>query len=189
VQNEEALVCSAQQGDGAAFSELYEENFSKVYRYLMLRVGDKAEAEDMTQQVFIKAFEALPGYRWQGAPFASWLFRIAHNQVIDRQRKQSKRSSAAIGDLDLASDECTEEAVETKLTVEEIVAASKDLTVAQREVIGLRFGAEMSTAEVAHIMGKSEGAIKALQHSAVVALRIRMRAGPGGAPGNAQARP
>jgi len=171
VQNEESVVCSAQKGDGEAFSLLYEENFDKLYRYMMLRVSDRAEAEDMTQQVFIKAFEALPGYKWSGAPFASWLFRIAHNQVVDWQRKRSKQGKEPLEAATAVSTDGPEDYVETKLSIEEVVAASKGLTAAQREVLGLRFGAEMSTAEVAKIVGKSEGAVKALQHAAVSALR------------------
>ncbi|MEW6033399.1 MAG: sigma-70 family RNA polymerase sigma factor [Chloroflexota bacterium] len=171
MQDEESIVRAAQKGDSDAFSMLYEGHFDKVYRYMSLRVGDRAEAEDMTQQVFVKAFEALPAFKWRGAPFASWLFRIAHNQVVDRQRRRGKQVTTSLEEVTAVSGDDPEGMVETRMSVEQVVAATRRLTPAQREVIGLRFGAEMSTSEVARVMGKSEGAVKALQHSAVVALR------------------
>jgi RNA polymerase sigma-70 factor (ECF subfamily) len=120
VQDEESLVRRAKENDEAALTQLYEENFDKIYRYIVLKIGDRTEAEDMTQQVFLKAFKSISGYRSRGSQFSSWLFRIAHNQMVD-------------------------------------------------------YG--LSLAEVAKTMGKSEGAIKALQHSAVVSLRRIMAAG------------
>lgn len=176
VQDEERIVCAAQNGDGAAFAMLYEENFDRVYRYLALRVGEKAAAEDMTQQVFVKAFEALPGFKWRGAPFASWLFRIAHNQVVDWQRRRAKQATTSLDDAEAlpAQGDDPEETVEMKMDLEDVVRAARGLTPAQREVISLRFGADMSTAEVAKAMSKSEGAIKALQHAAVQALRKQL---------------
>jgi RNA polymerase sigma-70 factor (ECF subfamily) len=171
VQDEQGIVRRAQEGDEAAFSMLYDEYFDRIFRYMAVRVGGRAEAEDMTQQVFIKAFEALPTFQWRGAPFAAWLFRIARNQVIDCQRKSGKQATSSLEDVNVFSDENLEDNVQNKLMVEQVVAASKQLTSAQREVLGLRFGAEMSIAETAKIMGKNDGAIKALQHSAVNALR------------------
>ncbi len=171
VQSEERIVQRAQEGDLEAFSMLYEGHFDKVYRYLALRVRDRSEAEDMAQQVFVKAFEALPTFKWRGAPFAAWLFRIARNQVVDAHRKSGKDSKTSLEDVTLLSAENIENKIEEKIAVETVVAASKKLTRAQRDVLALRFAAEMSIAETAKIMGKNEGAIKALQHSAVNALR------------------
>ena len=162
MQDEQRIISRAQEGDEAAFSMLYEDNFDKVYRFMTLRVRDRTEAEDMTQQVFVKAFEALPTFQWRGAPFASWLFRIARNQVIDWQRKYGKRATSSLEEVTVRSDENLEDRVQDKLAVEQVVAASRHLTPAQRDVLGLRFGAEMSIAETAKIMGKNEGAIKAL---------------------------
>lgn len=171
VQNEEHIVRRAQDGDEEAFSMLYEEHFDKVFRYMALRVKDRSEAEDMAQQVFVKSFEALPAFKWKGAPFGAWLFSIARNLVVDRGRKAGKQPMTSIDDVVIPSNENLENIVETKMEMEKVVEASKRLTPSQREVVALRFGAEMSIAETAKIMGKNEGAIKALQHSAINALR------------------
>jgi RNA polymerase sigma-70 factor (ECF subfamily) len=109
-------------------------------------------------------------------PFSSWLYRIAHNQVVDHLRKKARQATVPIDEM-VASDEDPREAVEVKLQIEELAQAAKKLTAAQREVISLRFAAELSVAEVARAMGKSEGAIKALQHSAIAALRRVLAAG------------
>ncbi len=171
VQDEESLVQRAKQRDEAAFAQLYEEYFDKIYRYVTIRIGDKMEAEDITQQVFLNAIKAISSFKWKGVPFSAWLFRIAHNQVVDYLRKSKKRVSVPLEESMVASDADPKEAFERKLNIERLVSATKKLTSAQQEVISLRFAGEMSVAQVAKVMGRSEGAIKALQHSAVVALR------------------
>jgi RNA polymerase sigma-70 factor (ECF subfamily) len=93
VQQEEELVRRAQKRDPEAFNQLYEEHFDRIYRYLVLKIGDRTEAEDLTQQVFLKALESIASYSWRGVPFSAWLFRIAHNQVVDYFRKMSKRKA------------------------------------------------------------------------------------------------
>jgi RNA polymerase sigma-70 factor (ECF subfamily) len=171
VQNEESLVRRAQQRDQEAFAQLYEENFDKIYRYVVLRIGNKTEAEDMTQQVFLNAIKSISSFKWKGVPFSAWLFRIAHNQVVDYLRKKAKQATTIL-DQSLASSNLSPELVaEQSLDIERLLAATERLTPAQREVISLRFAGELSIAQVAKVMGKREGAVKALQHSAVVALR------------------
>ena len=171
VQDEENLVQRAKQHDEAAFAQLYEEYFDKIYRYVTIRIGDKMEAEDITQQVFLNAIKAISSFKWKGVPFSAWLFRIAHNQVVDYLRKSKKRVSVPLEESLVASDSDPKEVFERKLNIERLVSATRKLTPAQQEVISLRFVGEMSVAQVAKVMGRSEGAIKALQHSAVVALR------------------
>jgi RNA polymerase sigma-70 factor (ECF subfamily) len=136
-----------------------------------LRIGDRAEAEDLTQQVFIKALQSISSFKWRGAPFSAWLFRIAHNQVVDYLRKKKRYATAPLNESLMDSGVDPQLAVERKLETEQLLLATKRLTEAQREVISLRFTSELSIAEVAKIMSKSEGAVKALQHSAIVALR------------------
>jgi len=174
VQGEEELVRRAKEHDQAAFSRLYEEYFDKIYRYIVIKIGSQTEAEDMTQQVFLKALQSISSFKWQGAPFSSWLYRIAHNQVVDYLRKKSKRPAIEedppdIKDNNRKSD--PQQITEHNLSMEQMLNAARQLTAAQREVISLRFTSDLSTAEVARLMGKSQGAIKALQHSAIVALR------------------
>jgi len=172
-QDELSLVRQAQELNPEAFTKLYETYFDKIYRYISLRIGNQMEAEDMTQQVFLNALESINSFKWRGVPFSAWLFRIAHNQVVDHLRKKSKFQFVP---LDTPSadrdDDCSSaEKVELKINLEQLHSAMGGLTEAQREVISLRFTSELSIAEVAKIMGKNEGAVKALQHSAIRALR------------------
>jgi len=178
VQEEQNLIQRARQGDQDAFAQLYENHFDKIYRYVILKIGNMAEAEDMTQQVFVKAYESISSYRWQGIPFSAWLFRIAHNQMVDFVRKASKKQTIPFDEsLPVLSDSNPEHEVEVKMEMEKVVLASRKLTKAQHEVINLRFAGGLSIAEVAKTMRKSEGAIKALQHSAILALRKTLLAG------------
>ena len=172
MQDEETLIRRAQQHDQAALSRIYEEHFDKIYRYIVLKIGDRTEAEDMTQQVFINAFKSISSYKSKGNPITSWLFRIAHNQVVDHLRKKSKRPTVPIEEaLARSGDDDPGLEAERRINIEQLVAATGSLTGLQREVISLRFAGELSVAEVARVMGKSEGAIKALQHSAIASLR------------------
>jgi len=174
VQGEESLVRRAQNNDQEAFAQLYEEHFDKIYRYLALRVGNEMEAEDMTQQVFLNALQSISSFRWKGVPFSAWLFRIAHNQAVDHLRRRTKRASVPLNESLVSSGDSPHSATERKIDIEQLLAATRRLTEAQREVISLRFTSELSIAQVARIMGKSQGAVKALQHSAIVALRRTM---------------
>ena len=176
MQDERNLVQRAQRQDGEAFTHLYESYFDKVYRYIVIRIGNRTEAEDLTQQVFLKVVRAISSFKWKGTPFSAWLFRIAHNQVVDHRRKEKRRLSSPLNES-IVSNDNPEQIAETNLDIEQMLKATKRLTKAQQEVISLRFSADLSTSEVARIMGKSDGAIKALQHSAIVALRKALQEG------------
>ena len=178
MQDEEGLVQRARQGDKEAFTQLYETHFDRVFRYLVVRVRNKAEVEDMTQQVFVKAFEAMPSFRWKGIPFSAWLFRIAHNLVVDYIRKVKKQPvTVPFEEVVVIGDDDPQKEAERKLDIERLISATRQLTEAQREVISLRFAGGLPVAQVARVMGKSGGAIKALQHSAIVALRKALSVG------------
>ena len=126
----------------------------------------------MTQQVFMKVLQSISSYKNKGAPFSSWIYRIAHNQVIDFFRQQNKKATVDIEGLPLPYlGEDTQHMMEKEVDIAELKKATQKLTAAQQEVLSLRFAGELSIAECAEIMSKSEGAIKALQHSAVLALR------------------
>ncbi len=182
MQNEESLVRLAQQRDQEAFTQLYERYFDRIYRYVALRIGDKAEAEDMTQQVFLNALQSISSFKWKGIPFSAWLYRIAHNQVVDYLRKKKRRPVTPLDEPPASSDIDSNPQLmaEHSLDIEQLLLATQQLTEAQREVISLRFAGELSTAQVAKIMGKSQGAVKALQHSAIVALRKTLLVGTNG---------
>ena len=96
MQEELNLVQRARQGDQEAFARLYEAHFDKIFRYVVLKIRNQAEAEDMTQQVFVKAYESIGSYQSQGVPFTAWLFRIAHNQMVDYVRKQSRKPTVPL---------------------------------------------------------------------------------------------
>ena len=171
MQDEESLIRRAQQRDEEAFTQLYEEHFDKIYRYVTLKIGNKTEAEDMTQQVFLNALQSISSFKWKGIPFSAWLFRIAHNLVVDYLRKKTKQTTTPLDESLVSSDSNPQLMAEHKLDIERLVSATKQLTRAQREVISLRFAGELPVAQVANVMGRSQGAVKALQRSAIIALR------------------
>ena len=172
MQDEESLVRRAQEGNQEALTQLYEANFDKIYRYVALKIGDRFEAEDITQQVFINAIKSISRFRWQGTTFSAWLYRIAHNQIVDYLRRKSKRPMVPLEKAATQSGNEDPVAVaELNVSMEKVAQATRKLTKAQQEVISLRFTSERSITEVAEIMGKSEGAIKALQHAAIASLR------------------
>lgn len=160
MQDEQSLVKRAQQRDEEAFAQLYETYFDKIYRYIVIKIGNELEAEDMTQQVFLNALESISTYRWQGLPFSAWLFRIAHNKMVDHVRKVTKHESVPLDETLAVAYGNPQAEAETNLELERLMAATKMLTEAQREVISLRFTSDLPVAEVARIMGKSEGAVK-----------------------------
>jgi RNA polymerase sigma-70 factor, ECF subfamily len=174
VQTDVRLVQAAQAGDTACFGTLYERYFTKVYSYLSFKLGNPTEAEDLAEQVFLKALESLGGYKWTGVPFQAWLFRIAHNLLVDALRRRSRRPSETLDEGLQIEDErraVDPEALLTdKLVREELIQAMNLLTDLQKQVIALKFAGGLSNAEVGQLMGKSEGAIKALQHAGLASL-------------------
>lgn len=169
---EEDLVQQAVSGNQQAFARLYESYFEKIYRYVYLKIGDREEAEDMTQQVFLQAYRSVRSFKYRGTPFSAWLFRIAHNQMVDFLRKKSKKPlSIDVEETNTGEIEDPEATAELNINIQELCRAAKCLTKAQQEVISLRFSGGLSIEQVARVMGKSEGAVKALQHAAVLSLR------------------
>jgi len=170
-------VRRAQRREPDAFGQLYEEHFDRIYRYVVLRVRNQADAEDITQQVFLKALENIGSYRWRGMPFASWLFRIAHNLVVDHWKKKSREKVVVVvapEEIDqVAASPSNDPATlaELKFDMKQLSVACEQLSDGQREIISLRFAGGLSVAEAAKVMGKSEGAVKVLQHAALVKLR------------------
>jgi len=171
VSSEESLVRRAIEGDQLAFTQLYDEHFDKIYRYIYFRVGNQAEAEDLTQEVFFKALGAIGSYKWRSTPFAAWLFRIAHNQVIDYFRRQMRQKTVTLDEEIAVNGIDPVDVAERELEIQEVTEALAQISEAQRETFSLRFVAGLSIAEVAKTLGKSEGAVKALQHNATMAIR------------------
>jgi RNA polymerase sigma-70 factor, ECF subfamily len=169
------VIERARGGDLAAFSELYDLHAPSVYRYLLYRVREPSDAEDITSEVFTRAFAHIAGYRWQGKSFLAWLYTIARNALTDRHRRE--RPTVDLDDAyGLAEDGPT--AHDRAVHGEEVAAlrgAVRHLTDEQQEVLVLRFVQNRSSREVASILGKNEGAIRALQFRALGRLRKLLR--------------
>jgi RNA polymerase sigma-70 factor (ECF subfamily) len=165
------VIDRARNGDRAAFGELYDTHVDSVYRYLLYRVREPSDAEDLTSEVFTRAFAHIHRYRWQGKSFLAWLYTIARNAVTDRRRRD--RPTVDIEDaFGLAEDGPTahERAVHGE-EVDALRGAVKHLTTEQQEVLVLRFVENLSSRQVAQVLGKNEGAIRALQFRALGRLR------------------
>lgn len=165
------VIERARGGDVAAFGEIYDTHVDSVYRYLLYRVREPSDAEDLTSEVFTRAFANIHRYRWQGKSFLAWLYTIARNAVTDRRRRNRPTV-----DLDNAYGLAEEgpTAHDRAVLGEQVDAlrgAVKHLTGEQQEVLVLRFVENMSSREVATILGKNEGAIRALQFRALGRLR------------------
>ena len=167
-------MVGAQQGDLTGFAEIYDAYFDRIFRYAFARIGDRAEAEDLAGDVFLRALQAIKSYKPGGAPFSAWLFRIAHNRVVDHFRRKSRRQTDELHDNIPLVTPPPDEAVATQMTIEDVLRVMGDITEAQRHVIALRFASGLSIAETAQALGKKEGAVKALQYSAIQALRKRL---------------
>lgn len=167
----ERLVAQAQQGDAEAFGALFDEYHGPVYRFIVNRVGDPVDAEDLTQTVFVKVLEALPRYESRGVPFGGWLFRLARNTVIDHVR--TRREHATLDTVAERTDEepGPHEIVVIRADIDKVGEALAKLTDEQRDVIALRFIAGLSSREAAEAMGKQEGTIRGIQFRALAALR------------------
>ncbi|MGY1630167.1 ECF subfamily RNA polymerase sigma factor, BldN family [Geodermatophilus sp. SYSU D01186] len=163
------LVRRAQEGDAEAFGQLYDHYVTMVYRYLYHRVGDQALAEDLTSETFVRALRRIDSLSFQGRDVGAWLVTIARNLVLDHVKSSRFRlevTTADMRDADLAT-EGPEDAVVQQLTNEQLLACIRQLGGEQQECISLRFLQGLSVSETAAVMGKKDGAIKALQHRAV----------------------
>ena len=174
VQKEKTVAQRLKKRDPEAWAKVYEEYFPRIYRYIAVRVSDRVEAEDLTEQVFLSALEACQSFKWRGAPVSSWLFRIARNRVIDHIRTDKSKRTLPLYESVVSDTVDPETAAEINSDVRQLIQAVGQLTQAQRDVIELRFVGGLSNAEVAKILGKSQGAVKVMQHSALASLRKRL---------------
>jgi RNA polymerase sigma-70 factor, ECF subfamily len=169
---DERLLIEAAQKNPARFAELYENNFERVYAYVVRRVGNRAETEDLTSEVFHQALANLKRFEWRGIPFAAWLFRIAANLISDRWQRSGRELTDEPEAIDSAQVNPVEiEEVERKATLFRLVDM---LPAEQRRVVVLRFVEQKSIKEVAVEIRKTEGAVKQLQFRALTSLRARM---------------
>jgi RNA polymerase sigma-70 factor (ECF subfamily) len=172
---EEDLVIRAQQGDANAFGDLYERHLDKIYRYVFYRVGDVAEAEDVTETVFLKAWEALDRYRFRDIPFSAWLYRISHNAIIDRYRAQKDMLVSLESQPDLRDwADGPEDQLDALESSESLAWAISQLAPDYQQVLALRFVSGLSHGDTARIMSRSEEAVRVLQHRALRVLREQL---------------
>jgi len=174
---DERLLIEAAQKDPARFADLYEINFERVYAYVVRRVGNRAETEDLTSEVFHQALANLKRFEWRGIPFAAWLFRIAANLISDRWQRSGREVADDSGQIESAQIKSGKQSpveiedVERRATLFRLVDT---LPVEQRRVVVLRFVEQKSIKEVAREIRKTEGAVKQLQFRALSSLRARM---------------
>jgi len=169
--DEAALLQRAKQGDPAAFAELYDEYQPAIYRYVLYRVDDAATAEDLTGEVFVRLVEHIDRFTYRGLPLLAWLYTIARNLVADHHRRTGQSLPLSLAEQSPADTADPEESVEHSLTQRRLAAALTHLTEDQRQVILMKFVEGMDNERVAHTLGKSVGAVKALQHRALAVLR------------------
>jgi len=166
-----ALLDKAREYDGEALAEIYDRYSTRIYNYIYRRVGDAHLAEDLTAAVFTKMLEAILSAKHWRTSFSGWLYRIAHNVVVDHFRGWRKDSELPLEERLVADCGDPVRALDENLTQEKLRTAIRQLTAEQGNVVLLKFVEGMSNVEVAEMMGKTEGAIKSLQHRALDAMR------------------
>lgn len=173
VTNEKQLVERAARYDQKAFGQLYELYFDKIYNYLYFKTMHHNEAEDLTAVVFLKAWEAIGNFQWQGYPFSAWLYRIAHNQLVDHYRTRRELLPLEAAEHHDCGDDPFE-AVERSLLLAQIRGSMKNLTCEQQRVVTLRYFEGYSICEIAKMMNKPPDAVRAMQHRALRGLQPRV---------------
>src|SRR5215204_2689701 len=173
--NVRELVDRGQRGDRDALEELYLLHFDRIYSYLHMSVGNRHDAEDLTTQTFMKMLESIKRFRWQSAPFSAWLFRIAHNLAMDhfrasRRWQPEEEVPEPVSDTEPSAEAAAFQSIGRQSMLELI----EDLSQEQKQVLTLKFVFNLPNAEVATILGKTEGAVKSLQHRALVSLQKQL---------------
>jgi len=169
--NERQLVLQAQDGSSEAFGQRYDAYMERIYRFVYFRVEDQQTAEDITSQVFLKAWSNLDRFSFNRTPYLAWLYTIAHNAVIDHYR--TRKVTTALDDVQLSHpdhSEVVENNIDLNVEMQSVKTALQTLTDDQQKVLTLKFIEGMSNNEIARHLGKREGAIRALQMRGLQAL-------------------
>ena len=172
--SERDLVVACQAGDDAALSAFYDRFFSPIYRFVLASTGSREDAEDVTADVFLKAFRGIAAYRDQSKPVAAWLFRIARNEVADHYRRNSRRPATLSIDLQQEEPLGRYDPVETAGLLLDLARALAGLPRDQRQAVLLRLAGGLSTRQTAEVMRKPEGTVRSLLHHGIKALRAAM---------------
>jgi RNA polymerase sigma-70 factor (ECF subfamily) len=182
------LAEAARSGSSAAWQELYDRFFPKMYAYAYRRIGDSASAEDIAGEVFLEAYRRRKSFQYRGVPISAWLYRIAHNLSTNHLRRRNRIRFQPLGDEEPRDEFKAEDHEDAITTRDEVTAALRRLTPEQRHVVVLRFMEGMSRADVAFATGKSLEAVKALQHRALTSLRYWLRGTRNGGSGRREER-
>jgi len=174
-EEERQIVLKAIERDQEAFAQLYDRHVVRVYRHIYYMVNDSNTAEDLTAQTFLKAWEAIDRYKERGAPIVAWLLRISHNLTVSYLRSKRDHSELDEAFLDQKMARNPEEALDQASDEKSMREAVLKLRDEQRQVIMLRFMADMSIQEVASTLGRTEGSVKALQHRGLQSLARRLQ--------------
>src|SRR5206468_10763779 len=166
------LVEQAQQGKREALEELYLLHFDRIYSYLHMNVGNRHDAEDLTTLVFLKMLESIGRFRWRSAPFSAWLFRIAHNLAMDHFRARRRwQPEEEVPEPQGSEEPSAELEAMQSIGRQSMLELIEQLSPEQQQVLTLKFVFNFPNADVATILGKTEGAVKSLQHRALGSLQ------------------
>ena len=174
----EMLVNKARTGDKDALTKLYGVFREKIYRYVFFKCGNHADAEDITNEVFLRMIQSIANFQWKGIGFSSWLFKIASNLVIDYYRNKSRRNIESIEKRDYIGEtnwEQISEFLDNRDLFQAIYKDTEDLTDLQKEVVNLRFVGDLSLKETAEAMSKNVNSVKAIQHAAIKKLKEKVQ--------------
>ena len=171
LDGEKVIIESAVRGESSAFGLLYDHYQPKIYRFIVVKVARREEAEDLTHQVFLSAWQSIGSYKDVGYPFSSWLYRIARNQVIDHYR--TRKVSVGLDEVDpnLFATESHESLAHERFELDRVLAAIRRLKPEYQDVIMMRFVEDLPVRDVALAIDKSEGAVKLIQHRALKQLK------------------
>lgn len=176
--SDERLVADARSLREDAWAEIYQRHAQQVYAYVYYRLGDQHAAEDLTSDVFVKAIAGIHNYSYRGTPLLAWLYRIAHNVTADYRKSSARRAQHQVA-VELEEINERSDSIGALDDREDMLGAIRALTEDQQQVVLLRFYHGMNHAEVARVMGKPEGAVKALQTRALRSLRRLLSDGQG----------
>jgi RNA polymerase sigma-70 factor (ECF subfamily) len=171
---DDGLLARAIKGDADAFGDLYERHLMSIFRYVYYRIGEVREAEDLTETIFVKVWQALPKFKLGKSSFRTWIYRVAHNTLVDHYRTKKEEFELPEDAPIKSSSPLPEEEVIAMERSEQISVAIRRLNPQHQEVLTLRFINEMSHEEAAKVMGKSTGAVRVLQYRALKALQQQL---------------
>jgi len=173
-EREQDLADALRAHDQEAWKQLFEEHYQRVYRYAYVRTGNTADADDIAANVFVEAVKGIGNFQYRGAPIASWLFRIAHNETVDALKRRARTASASLDHPEAAAAVDARDEIASSDHWRDVGHALGKLKPEHREVLTLRLVEGHSVQQVAEMLGKSEGAVKVMQMRALQALRGKL---------------